>query len=140
MRRQQRRLAVVEETDMVAFDIQGPARQGRRAAVMPTDQLLLSQRPSLASQTESNDGTETDHDSSVHTGRRDMEADVEKFLATLQTNIDKSEGDSDDGDEADGVSFSTEEKNSFEALITRQRINVSKRLKDDDSDGSYYSD
>ena len=67
--------------------------------------LLLSQRPSLASQTESNDGT--DHDSSVHTGRRDMEADVEKFLATLQTNIDKSEGDSDDGDEADGVSFST---------------------------------
>ena len=144
MRRQNRRLALAEEIDRIQFDVQPPARQGRRAAVMPTDQLLLSQRPSLASQTESTDGAETDGgDHSAPLNRRDMAADVEKFLATLQTNIDKSDGvedDEHDVDAPDGVSFSTEEQNTFESLITRQRISVRRKYTEYDSDSSHYSD
>lgn len=158
-RRQNRRLALTEEADVINIDIQAPARQGRRAAVMPTDQLLMSQRTSLASQTGSTDGTETeDGDHSASSSRRavDMAADVQKFLATLETNIDKSgkkdddDDDDDDTDEddnndadddvPDGAKAAAEQKNGFEAMITRQRVRVGPRYTGHDSDSSHYSD
>lgn len=143
-------MALTEATEIANIEIHAPARQGRRGAVMPTDQLLMSQRPSLASQTESTDGAETEDERSAPSSRRahDMASDVQKFLATLQTNIDKGENDEDDddhdGSDTDDRKADPEDHNNLETLITRQRIRrgVPLCMEGDimDSDSSHYSE
>ena len=148
MRRQRRRLALTEDSDISKVEFQGPARQGRRAAVMPTDQLLMSQRTSvvsLASQTGSTDGAETENgDRSASSSRRvtEMADDIQKFLSTLETNIGKADNDSED--ECDDFNPDQAAGGNFEAMITRQRIRGRVPLHgssmEESEDSSHYSE
>ena len=118
---------------------------------MPTDQLLMSQRTSIASltsQTGSTDGTETeDGDRSAPSSRRvtEMADDIQKFLSTLHTNIDKGDNDSEDENDDDFPPAQTARGN-FEAMITRQRIrervplHVGPGMEESEEDSSHYSE